>query len=82
MLLGGRTGGVYTALGISSGQTIWALAPRAGIVALLVASEPLFLAVKYAGAAYLSYLGVKALQEALWRPNSRKRRPSPGRRGG
>lgn len=64
-LLGGRTGGVFTALGISSGQTIWALATSAGIVALLVASEPLFLAVKYAGAAYLIYLGAKALQEAL-----------------
>ncbi|GLS37749.1 hypothetical protein GCM10010869_33430 [Mesorhizobium tianshanense] len=64
-LLGGRAGGVSTALGIASGQTIWALATSAGIVALLVASEPLFLAVKYAGAAYLVYLGVKALQEAL-----------------
>ncbi|WP_192256273.1 LysE family translocator [Mesorhizobium caraganae] len=65
-LLGGRAAGVFTALGISSGQTIWALATSAGIVALLVASEPLFLAVKYAGAAYLVYLGFRALQEALW----------------
>lgn len=64
-LLGGRAGGVFTALGIAGGQTIWALATSAGIVALLVASEPLFLAVKYAGAAYLIYLGVKALQEAM-----------------
>ncbi|TIN14509.1 MAG: LysE family translocator, partial [Mesorhizobium sp.] len=61
---------VFTALGIASGQTIWALATSAGIVALLVTSEPLFLAVKYAGAAYLVYLGVKALQEAL-RPSHR-----------
>ncbi|MER8384664.1 LysE family translocator [Mesorhizobium sp. M0166] len=67
-LLGGRAGGVFTAIGISSGQTIWALATSAGIVALLVASEPLFLAVKYAGAAYLVYLGVKALQDALRPP--------------
>ncbi|TPK95825.1 MULTISPECIES: LysE family translocator [unclassified Mesorhizobium] len=68
-LLGGRMAGVFTALGISSGQTIWALATSAGIVALLVASEPLFLAVKYAGAAYLIYLGVMALQEALRPPH-------------
>ena len=67
-LLGGRMAGVFTAFGISSGQTIWALATSAGIVALLVASEPLFLSVKYAGAAYLIYLGFKALQEA-WRPS-------------
>lgn len=70
-LLGGRMGGVFTALGISSGQIIWALATSAGIVALLVASEPLFLAVKYVGAAYLVYLGFKALQEAV-RPSHRQ----------
>jgi len=80
-LLGGRIAGVFTALGIASGQTIWALATSAGIVALLVASEPLFLAVKYAGAAYLVYLGFKALQEAL-RPSHRQAAVSarPGQR--
>ena len=52
-LFGGRAGGIFTALGIACGLTIWAIATSAGIVALLVASEPLFLAVKYAGAAYL-----------------------------
>ena len=35
-----------------------------GIVALLVASAPLFLAVKYVGAAYLVYLSIQALREA------------------
>jgi threonine/homoserine/homoserine lactone efflux protein len=50
-LTGGRAGGLATALGIATGQAIWALATSAGIVALLVASEPLFQAVKYAGAA-------------------------------
>ena len=33
---------------------------------MLVASEPLFLAVKYAGAAYLVFLGIQALREAFW----------------
>ena len=65
-LLGGRAGGVCTALGIAAGQTIWALATSIGIVALLVASAPLFLAVKYAGAAYLVFLGFQALQHAIW----------------
>ena len=41
-LFGGRGGGVFTALGIASGQTIWAFATSLGIVALLVASAPLF----------------------------------------
>jgi len=64
-LFGGRRGGVFTALGIASGQTIWAVATSAGIAALLIASEPLFLAVKYAGAAYLVWLGFQALRQAL-----------------
>ena len=65
-LLGGRLAGIATALGISTGQAIWALATSFGVVALLVASEGLFLAVKYAGAAYLMYLGLHALI-AAWR---------------
>jgi threonine/homoserine/homoserine lactone efflux protein len=56
-LFGGRVGGVFTALGIASGQTIWAFATIPGIVALLIAPAPLFLAVKYVGAAYLVYHG-------------------------
>src|ERR671923_2344585 len=65
-LLGGRLAGILTALGISAGQAVWALATSFGVVALLVASEPLFEAVKYAGAAYLIYLGLHALIGA-WR---------------
>jgi threonine/homoserine/homoserine lactone efflux protein len=45
-LFGGRAGGLFTALGIASGQAIWALATSVGIVALLIASAPLFLALK------------------------------------
>ena len=64
-LLGGRRGGVLTALGVAAGQAIWALATSVGIVALLVASEPVFVAVKLAGAAYLVILGAQALFQAL-----------------
>ena len=65
-LLGGRLAGILTAFGISAGQAIWALATSLGVVALLVASEVLFQAVKYAGAAYLIWLGLNALVDA-WR---------------
>ncbi|WP_379061575.1 LysE family translocator [Mesorhizobium sp. UC22_110] len=65
-LLGGRAAGLMTALGIACGQAIWALATSAGVVTLLTASEPVFLAVKYAGAAYLVFLGIQALREAFW----------------
>jgi threonine/homoserine/homoserine lactone efflux protein len=64
-LLGGRAGGVFTALGVAAGQAVWALATSLGIVALLVASEPVFVAVKLAGAAYLVILGAQALLQAL-----------------
>jgi threonine/homoserine/homoserine lactone efflux protein len=64
-LLGDRAGGLATAAGVAAGQAIWAMATSAGIVALLVASEPLFLAVKYAGAAYLVWLGAQSLWAAV-----------------
>ena len=64
---GGRRGGVFTALGVSCGQAVWTLAASAGISALLVASEPAFLTVKYLGAAYLLYLGLHAIWSAVRR---------------
>ncbi len=66
-LAGGRRGGLFTALGVSTGQAVWALAASAGIAALLRASEPAFVAVKLAGAAYLVLLGAQALRSALSR---------------
>ena len=65
---GGRRGGLCTAFGVFCGQAIWTLAASAGIAALLVASEPAFLAVKYAGAAYLGFLGLQAIRAAVHRP--------------
>jgi threonine/homoserine/homoserine lactone efflux protein len=63
-LLGGRPAGIATALGVVSGQAVWALATSVGVVALLLASEPAFAAVRIAGAAYLIYLGLQALVAA------------------
>lgn len=64
-MAGGLRGGAFTALGVATGLTLWALAAAAGITALLVASEPLFFALKMIGAAYLIYLGVMSLWNAL-----------------
>ena len=64
-LAGGRRAGVFTALGVSSGQAVWALAASVGLAALLAASEPAFVALKLAGAAYLVWLGSGALLDAL-----------------
>lgn len=65
-LLGGRRGGVFTAAGVAAGQTTWNVATSAGLAALIVASEPVFRAVKLVGAAYLAFLGLQALYGA-WR---------------
>ena len=46
------------------------MAASAGLAALLQASEPAFLALKLAGAAYLVYLGIQALAAALRRQPS------------
>jgi len=64
-LAGGRRAGVRTAAGVVCGQTVWALAASAGVAALLVASEPAFVALKLLGAAYLAYLGIHALVAAV-----------------
>jgi threonine/homoserine/homoserine lactone efflux protein len=60
-LLGGRRGGTFTAAGVAAGQAVWTLAASAGLAALLVASEPAFLAVKVLGAAYLVFLGAQSI---------------------
>jgi threonine/homoserine/homoserine lactone efflux protein len=79
-IVGGQRGGVFTALGIVTGQTIWVFATSIGIVALLVASEPVFHAVRIGGAAYLIYLGARALYEAArstrWRDAAEDRPPA------
>ncbi len=73
-LAGGRRAGVRTAVGVVGGQAVWALAASAGLAALLVASEPAFVALKYAGAAFLVYLGAQSLIAAA------RRRPPVRRR--
>jgi threonine/homoserine/homoserine lactone efflux protein len=66
-LAGSRRAGVRTATGVVCGQAVWALAASAGVAALLVASEPAFVALKLAGAAYLVFLGAQALLAAVRR---------------
>ena len=63
-LFGGRRGGVSTAAGVVSGQLVWALAASAGLSAVLLASAPLFTAIRIAGAAYLVLLGAQSLVAA------------------
>jgi threonine/homoserine/homoserine lactone efflux protein len=80
-LLGGARGGVFTAIGVSAGQVIWALATSAGVVGLLVASALVFEVLRYAGAAYLIWIGAQTLVSAF-RPETvmpRSAGKGPGR---
>ncbi len=78
-LRGGRPGGVFTALGVATGQLLWALATSAGVVAILLASEPVFRGVKLAGAAYLVLLGARSLLAALRPPREAPEARGPAR---
>jgi len=69
-LLGGRRAGMSTALGVAVGEGIWAVATSVGLVALLLASEPVFQALKLLGAAYLLYLGLQSLRSAFSRASA------------
>jgi threonine/homoserine/homoserine lactone efflux protein len=60
-LAGGRRAGTATAVGVAAGQATWTVATAAGLAVVLMASAPLFFAIRLAGAAYLVYLGVRVL---------------------
>ena len=75
-LAGGRQGGVSTAAGVATGQLTWTVATSLGLAGLLVASEPAFAAVRWAGAAYLVFLGVRSLWAAFRRPPGRPGSPA------
>lgn len=77
-LLGGRSGGVWTAAGVASGQAVWTVAASLGAASLLRASQPAFLALKLVGVAYLLYLGGHALWAAVKRQPAQVSRPRTG----
>jgi threonine/homoserine/homoserine lactone efflux protein len=55
----GRRAGIVSALGIATGALVHVAAAALGLSALLVSSASAFATVKYLGAAYLIYLGVR-----------------------
>jgi threonine/homoserine/homoserine lactone efflux protein len=60
-LASGRPAGIAAALGVSAGTLVHTGAAALGLSALLATSPYAFTAVKLAGAAYLLYIGVRAL---------------------
>ncbi|MGN9914185.1 leucine efflux protein LeuE [Phytohabitans sp. LJ34] len=69
----GVSSGYRAAAGVFLGDTVLMVLSAAGVASLLNAYPPVFLAIKWAGAVYLGYVGVQMLRGA-WR---RWRSPSP-----
>ncbi|WP_409494791.1 LysE family translocator [Amycolatopsis sp. cmx-11-12] len=61
----GRRAALATAAGCSTGQVGWGIASIAGIAALLATSVIAFTVLKWIGAIYLCYIGVRSLISAL-----------------
>lgn len=61
-LVGGRSAGALTAIGLNIGTLFHAMAAALGLSAMLASSALAFAVVKYIGAAYLVYLGIQALR--------------------
>src|SRR5689334_23923381 len=59
----GRAAGIVSMLGVETGTFAYALAAAAGLTGLIAASEVGFTVVRYLGAAYLVYLGVRKWRE-------------------
>ncbi len=64
-LAGGRRRGAWTGAGVACSNAVQGTAAAAGLGAVIVRVQPLFEAIKWAGVAYLLYLGVQALRAAL-----------------
>jgi threonine/homoserine/homoserine lactone efflux protein len=63
-LMHGRRAAVGTALGSNVGVFLWTVSAALGLAALVAASATALAAVKFAGALFLVYLGVKAWRES------------------
>ena len=59
----GRRAGFVSMFGIEAGEIVWIAAAATGVAALLAASESALDVLRYAGAAYLIYLGVQRWRE-------------------
>ena len=60
----GRRAGFASAFGIEFGEVIWLAATATGLVALLSASTEVLTVLRFAGAAYLVYLGIQRWRHA------------------
>jgi threonine/homoserine/homoserine lactone efflux protein len=63
-LSGGRKAGIVSTFGTALGGLVHVIAGGLGVSAVILASAQLFAVLKFAGALYLVWLGIKAFREA------------------
>jgi threonine/homoserine/homoserine lactone efflux protein len=64
-LIGGRVRGGWTALGVATSNLVQGTAAACGLGALIIRAQPVFEAIKWAGVAYLAFLGAQAIRSAI-----------------
>ena len=75
----GRKAGLHSAFGVTLGIFVHTLLAAFGLAALLQTSAVAFLAIKYTGAAYLIYLGLKSFRDKGGLGNSEQQNPVAAR---
>jgi threonine/homoserine/homoserine lactone efflux protein len=76
-LSGGKREGVLSAFGTFLGGMVHVFAAALGISIILAKSATAFAAVKYVGAAYLCFLGVRMILEARQEKEARREKDAP-----
>jgi threonine/homoserine/homoserine lactone efflux protein len=65
VLAGGRRRGSWASAGVATSNFVQGTAAACGLSALIVRAQPLFEAIKWAGVAYLVFLGAQAIRSAV-----------------
>lgn len=74
-LISGRRRAAMTAFGVFTGDLVWVATSLLGLTALLVAYRPAFEVLRFLGAAYLIYLGLRLALRGFALPNTDRSTP-------